>query len=317
MGPNSAVRRHESALSFDARLLPAVVGLETWLVALVALPAPLVARILLAAPLIIVPALLAAMPARTLPLRLTTPDLAPWAALIAGLPLLAAFSVAAGPLAALLSAPWIALGGVLALAALAHAVPRLPGLLRPGRSSELATDGAFGLLGVGALFLLAHRLDVGLLGFGSTTMLLGAVHYHFLGFGLLGLVAVTARRRPWLGWLACLGIVGGMPLSAAGTALAVPPLNWLGVLIIDIGGLAAIVLLLDHARHGSVPGRLLLVSAAAALALGLSLGIGWSTSLFLGLTFLDLEAMVRTHGVLNATGVVLAALALLGRGRRE
>lgn len=203
------------------------------------------------------------------------------------------------------------------LAALGHAVPRLAGLFAPARSAELATDAGLGLLAVGGLFLLAERLGLTLAGFGATTMLLGAIHYHFLGFGILGLVAWAAAGRPRLAWLAALGVVVGMPLAAAGMASQAPALNWLGVLVIGLGGLAAVGLLLDRARRrGPLPARLLLVGGALALAVGLALGVGWSSSHFLGFAFVDFEAMVRLHGTLNAGGVILAALAgLAGHGR--
>jgi hypothetical protein len=39
------------------------------------------------------------------------------------------------------------------------------------------------------------------------------------------------------------------------------------------------------------------------------MGIAWSIAILTGQTFLDLESMVRTHGVLNSTAVLLAVVA--------
>ena len=313
MGPNSIVRQRAEGLSGGrVRQLAALMGLEIWLVALVGLPVPLAARLLLAAPLVIVPALLAVMPERRLAgLRLTGSINTAWLALAAALPLLAAFSQPPGALAVVLAAPWILLCGLAGFAALLHALPRIVGLLRPAGATDLATDAALGLLAVGGLFTLAERLGLSLLGFGALSMLLGAIHYHFLGFGLLAVVAWSSAARRLPAFIAALGVATGMAVAATGMAAGQPAANWAGVLLIGLGGLAAVVLLLIRARASSPLVALALGSAATLLGVGLSLGIGWSSSLFLGFTFLDHEAMVRLHGSLNAMAIVLASLVSL------
>jgi len=55
--------------------------------------------------------------------------------------------------------------------------------------------------------------------------------------------------------------------------------------------------------------------ASMALATGMLLAIGWSTALVVGVPYLDLEAMVRTHGALNLAAVLVAAWALAGKVR--
>ncbi len=319
MGPRTLARSAPAALPLTGSRVPAtVVGIEAWLIALVALPSPLIARMLLAAPLVVVPALLSNLPGRRLPLGLSTADLGPWPALLAALPLVAAVALPAGPLALALAVPWIALCGLVALAALVDGLLRLPALVRPANSTELATDAALGFVGIGALFLLAHRVGVEVLGFGSTLLLLGAVHYHFLGFGVLGAVAVAARSTPRLGFVAAGGIVVGMPLSGVGTLVGSAAANWLGVLAIGVGGwAAAIVLGLAGLRAAGGLRMLALLAAAAGLAAGVSLGVGWSSSLFFGFHYLDLETMVRTHGALNAAAVLLAALAVPAPTERD
>lgn len=313
MGPQSVVGRRAEGLSHrGVRQVAAVVGLEALLVALVGLPVPLAARLLLGAPLVIVPALLAVLPERRLAgLRLTGSANAAWLALAAALPLLAAFSQPPGALALLLAGPWILLCGLAGVAALLHALPRIARFLRPAGATELATDAALGLLAVGGLFTLAERLGLSLLGFGPLSMLLGAIHYHFLGFGLLALVAWSSGSRRLLPFVATLAVAAGMAIAATGMATGQPAANWAGVLLIGLGGLSAVGLLLLRARASRPPVALALASAAALLGVGLSLGIGWSSSLFLGFAFLDGEAMVRLHGGLNATAVVLASLASL------
>src|SRR5258708_7812177 len=87
-------------------------GLLVWVLALVVLPAPIAARILLLAPLVIVPRLLGLIPARPWLRRL-----AGLPTLLAALPLLLAFALPAGPVAAALVLPWLALTLACGLAA--------------------------------------------------------------------------------------------------------------------------------------------------------------------------------------------------------
>ena len=39
------------------------------------------------------------------------------------------------------------------------------------------------------------------------------------------------------------------------------------------------------------------------------MGIAWSIAILTGLSFVDLDTMVRTHGALNATATLLAVVA--------
>lgn len=54
---------------------------------------------------------------------------------------------------------------------------------------------------------------------------------------------------------------------------------------------------------------MLLRIAGVALLIGMPMGIAWSIAILEGGAFLDLETMVRTHGVLNSLAVLLAVLA--------
>jgi hypothetical protein len=92
-------------------------GLVVWFAALVLAPAPLAARILLLAPLVIVPRLLSLLPART-----GTGRIGGWAAIVAALPLIAAFSFPPGSLAATLTVPWLVLAAIGTVAAIRHGV---------------------------------------------------------------------------------------------------------------------------------------------------------------------------------------------------
>ncbi len=54
-----------------------------------------------------------------------------------------------------------------------------------------------------------------------------------------------------------------------------------------------------------VSNTLLRASAGAALLIGMPIGIAWSVAILVGGAFLDLDTMIRTHGVLNASAVLL------------
>ena len=52
--------------------------------------------------------------------------------------------------------------------------------------------------------------------------------------------------------------------------------------------------------------------AGAALLVGMPMGIAWSLSVLFRLSFLDIDTMIRTHGALNATAVLLGVLSYRG-----
>jgi hypothetical protein len=54
--------------------------------------------------------------------------------------------------------------------------------------------------------------------------------------------------------------------------------------------------------------RVVWFASAAALSVGMLLAIGWSTAAALGIPYLDLATMVRTHGALDALAVTAMIL---------
>jgi hypothetical protein len=191
-------------------------GLVAWLLLLIVLPAGLVERLFLAGPLLLVPMLLSLLPDRPVVRRVGTRDLAAWSFVAAG-PLGAALILPPSPAAAGLALGWIAVVLVCGLVALRHGLPLLPRLFVPSRAHELAGYAALGFVAVAGAFLLADRLGLSVLGFRSPYTLLGAVHYTFAGFGLLASVAVLAGDAPSRRhWLAALGVIGGMTITAMG-----------------------------------------------------------------------------------------------------
>jgi hypothetical protein len=281
-----------------------VAGLLIWAAAFVLLPAPMAARILLLAPLVVVPRLLSLLPGRPWIRRL-----AGWPTLLAALPLVIAFGLPAGALAGALGLPWLALALTCALAAVMHGLPNLPSILRPRQLPDLGIDFSLGFLAVAATFTLLDRFGVET-SFSSAIVLLTATHFHFAGFGLLGLASLLARSRPWL--RVCLaGLVIGIPITAIGFVLVSSAINALGALFVGLSGIGVAIALVTPRSQGME--RWSSRFAGTALLIGMPMGIAWSLAILTGQTFLDLETMIRTHGALNATAVLLGVVTFRAR----
>lgn len=279
---------------------PLLTGIAVWFAAALFLPAPLAARILLLAPLVIVPRLIPLLPPRT-----WIGGMGGWASFLAALPLLVAFSLTPGPVAAAFVLPWLAFALVGTTAAIRHGLTRLPSILLSRHLPDLGIDVALGFWGVGAVFAVADRLGIET-GFPPVIVLLTATHFHFAGFGLLALASLLAASRTWLR-VSVLGLIVGIPLTALGFVLSSDPINAAGALVVGSSGIGVGITLLT----GQVIERTGWLSRAAGVALliGMPLGIAWSLAILTGQSFLALETMVRTHGALNSLAVVLAVAA--------
>jgi YndJ-like protein len=282
-----------------------LVGAIAWFGGFVLLPAPLAARIMLLAPLVIVPRLLGQLPPRG-----WVTKLAGRPALAAALALVGSFALPAGPMAAALAVPWLALCAAAALAAAVHGVPRLPDLLRPARAAELGVDASLAFLAVGATFAAMDRVGLAPMGFSPAIILLTATHFHVAGFGLLGLASLFAGTRPAL-HVPVMALVAGMPVTALGFILPSPLLSALGALMVGLAGIAFALSLLVSDAAGAR--RWANRAAGAALLVGMPMGITWSLAILFGVGFLNMDAMVRSHGALNATALLLATAAYQGQ----
>ena len=282
------------------RSLPLSAGLVTWFAGLVLVPAPLAARILLLAPLVVAPRLIP-----LLPLRSWIGDMGGWASFLSALPLVVAFSLTPGPLAAAFALPWLAFALIGTAAAVRHGLAHLPSILFPRHIPDLGIDVALGFWGVGATFALVDRLGIDT-GFSPVIVLLTATHFHFAGLGLLALASLLADPRPWLR-VSVLGLIVGIPLTALGFVLSSDPINVVGALVVGSSGIGVGIALLSG--HVSVRADWLSRAAGLALLVGMPMGIAWSLAILTGQSFVDLETMVRTHGALNSMAVLLAVAA--------
>jgi hypothetical protein len=268
-----------------------------WVAATVLLPAPLAARILLLAPLVMVPRLIPLLPRRR-----WVGALGGWPSLLAALPLVAAFSRPTGPVAAAFALPWLIVALVGTAAAIAHGLSRLPSILQPRQLPALGTDVGLGFWGVAASFVIIDRLGLDT-GFSPVIVLLTATHFHFAGFGLLGLAGLLAASRRWLR-ASVLGLIVGIPITASGFVLTSDPINAIGALVVGSSGIGVAIALLTGRARGAAGWASKV--AGIALLVGMPMGMAWSLAILTGQTFLDLDTMIRTHGVLNAMAVLIA-----------
>jgi hypothetical protein len=300
MNPIADDRRFAQRAKAMSRSLPPaplLAGMVVWVAAIILLPAPLAARILLLAPLVIVPRLISLLPPRP-----WVGALGEWRSFLAAVPLLAAFSLPTGPVAAAFVLPWLAIALVGTAAAIAHGLSQLPSILQPRHLPALGTDVALGFWGVAATFAIIDRLGIDT-GFSPVIVLLTATHFHFAGFGLLRLASLVAVSRPWLR-ASVLGLIIGIPITAVGFVLVSNPINAIGALIVGSSGIGVAFALLTGRNRGAA--AWLSKAAGVALLVGMPMGVAWSLAILTGQSFLDLDTMIRTHGVLNSMAVLIA-----------
>ncbi|MFN8519527.1 MAG: YndJ family transporter [Chloroflexota bacterium] len=192
-------------------------------------------------------------------------------------------------------------GAARGLGPLRHAIAGLPAVLGRERAADLATDAALVGLAVGAGWLWVDRTGIVVPGIAPLIGTLTAVHFHMAAFGLVSAPARRGSARS-----CCLAGVGrahrGHLAHRGGVRAAAVPrdLGWARCWSAPAG----------CSWQGCWSGDLAgwwSRTACLGLAVGMVLAIAWPTSLALAPGMLDIDLMVRTHGVLNATAVTLLA----------
>lgn len=223
------------------------------------------------------------------------------AAVIAGLPVIPALLMARGTVAAVLATPWLVAAVVGALVAVGQ-------WWRQGRRvRELVWVAAPAYLVVGAVWLLADRVDLEPVGVAAPFVQLTAVHFHYAGFASALLVGCALRWLPTsrLAPTSALLTVAAPPIVAIGFTFA-GVLQIVGAALLT-GGLWLLAWL--TVRHvapqvARLPKALLIVSSAAVL-MPMILAVQWAVGANLGTPALSIADMARTHGVVNAVGFTL------------
>ena len=218
-----------------------------------------------------------------------------------------AMLVAPGPLALALATPWQVLSSVLAMSAL---LAVLRGRLGIGVARRLASATSLGFLAFGATNATSFAAGFGPLGLPPVIVLLTAVHFHAAGFVLMTAGIAVADRGSSVGAprTAATG-VGAVAIGSVVTAagfVGVPGAAAVGAVIVAVGGASiAVATLRTRVAVGSAWGRRLMSIAGFALLVSMPLAIVWAVGPLVGIAPLDLDAMIRTHGALNALAVVL------------
>lgn len=291
-------------------LLSAGAGLIGWLLALGLLELNPLQQLFLLGPLVLVPLglRLSLSPLRSGKLSVLYQLLIccqPAAALCLGL----SFSQPPGPLAALLSFPWLVLTAGCALAGVLRHLPH--GFTDAG---EVCLDACLVFLSVGGVWLLASRLGRPLMGFNEPLVLLTAMHFHFAGFCAALLTGLSGRLNLSRGLyrMVCTGVLAGIPLLALGIAFA-PLLEVASAAIFALSLVSLALLWLTqwprlNQNSRQKQARLLLLIAGLSVLLSMGFALSFALSEFLGLGWVSIPEMVRWHGALNALGFALPGL---------
>ena len=232
--------------------------------------------------------------------------LAAWAQLPAAALLAAAYVSPAGPVAMILTLPWLAFTGLVALIGLA----RLRELASP---AGWAVSAGLVYVAVGGAWTCASRLGRGFLGFEEPIVLLTGAHFHYAGLLLPILTGLAARRlRHGLANVACLAVIVAVPLVAVGITLAAHGLHlpdlFAAVSMAATGFLVAVLqLLLAQRAHSPVP-RVLFAVSGISLVIGMALAGAYAIGNFAQVALLTIPQMIRSHAAINVFGFVVPGL---------
>lgn len=287
----------------------ALLGGALWLASLLWLQPPLLVGLLLVGPFIVVPLVLAMVPA---------PRPGPaWERAWSGLRLLQPFAAACaavsfhfgeGAAAAAWTLPWLGFAGLVALGGLVRF------LAHRGRPlAEMSIDAGLAFLAVGGVWLAVSRWGQPVAGFGNPIALLTAAHFNLAGIAVPVLAGFAARRLPGRhAALVCFGAITGLPVVATGIVLQAQGVKTVNTVAVAYFVAAMVLLALLHARLALRPGpavrRFLLALSAATLPVGMALAMLYASSEITGFA-ITIETMARTHAILNVFGFALPALA--------
>jgi hypothetical protein len=244
----------------------------------------------------------------------------------AALTLAASFARPAGVVAACLALPWLTVTGLVAL----------DGLARFRRGVRDVSDACLGAghvyLAVGGTWAVIARAGLRPLGFPDVIVAMTAVHFHYAGFALAVLTGLVARATGGaVARLACLGVIAGVPLVAAGiteaqlaTGLFPPRLLELSasVLMAASGVLVGMLQLRLAARPGQPASARLLLALSGLAVLGpMGLVVAYALGNFRSIVWVSIAEMFRYHGAVNALGFAVPGLLawslMRPRGRRS
>ena len=227
-----------------------------------------------------------------------------------------------GAAAAVWIVPWLAVAAV-------SAGRDIRGVLlarRPLRS-DVATAAASAFLVVAAGSLLLSRLGFTFGRLHEPIVELTAVHYGVAGYAatLLANCAAQAARpsHRHLAGVALAATISSPPIVALGflTANALPQVGGAALVTVGVWSTALLTALDARPRSADRMTRLLLTACAAAPVAPMILAVTWAAAQHWAIPALDIPAMARIHGSMNAIGFVGCGLVgyrrLVAAGHRK
>lgn len=224
---------------------------------------------------------------------------------------LGALAVDQGPLSAAIACGWLFFTIVVFGHALARALPR-----STMRLEEACVDAGLAYLAVGGAWFAIWRSGAVFGGFEGHTALLTAIHFHYAGFVslvLCGFVAREVRARDECAWRwlrpAAVAVIAGPAVVAIGIA-ASHLLEAIAAIVLACGtSVFAVVAIarVAQTRRAPASSALLSISAIAAIV-AMVLAVLYAVGGLLGTPTVSMEAMKRTHGVINALGYTLCGV---------
>ena len=207
--------------------------------------------------------------------------------------------------------------GALALPWLAVAVHLLAGTVRRWtHAPDFSPAGLARLAGpayltVAAAWLVASRLRLEPVGIGEPIVELTAVHFHYAGFAAALLAARTyeVAAGRWAGAGTVLTIAAP-PIVAMGftTGSAVAQISGAVLLTLGVWIVAGVTGAVVAPNTDHAGARALLTISALAVGPPMVLAVFWAAGQHYDVPSLDIPAMARVHGTLNAFGFSLAGL---------
>jgi hypothetical protein len=186
-------------------------------------------------------------------------------------------------------------------------------------------DAALVYLPGGALWHMLSLLEVPILGFEPAIVRLTAVHLHYVGFALPLLTGMTLRRvehsqartssplSEFISSTLCIAALLNFPIIAGAMTLA-QHTAWRGpelaaVLLLSAALSVLAIWQVRAAMAASRPAVLMLLGVSAiSLATAMALAVIYAAGRYLGADWLDIPAMLPTHGMLQAVGFALCGL---------
>ena len=211
---------------------------------------------------------------------------------------------------ALLTVPWLAETGLIAILGIRRCTKRRPFSIR-----ETGMDAGLVYVIVGGIWLTISRAGLTPMEFSPVIVLLTAAHFHYAGFATPIIAAQAGEFLP------SAGVIRSIYLFALWSVILNPILIALGItfsplievicsilLAVGLGVLALLIIgvLLRKIENGIA--RIFLLISSLSLLVTMTFAVLYTWGEYRGVAVVDIPGMVETHGIINALGFALCGL---------